>query len=135
MKKFTFACNSCPEPTKRLVGFMDGYDEKGEMISRPIFDCNSDICQISLLHKKERIEEEQQIAETRKTNYSNRVSAISLRNARGAARLSVYDICQKFKIPTSQYSKYENEKLPIPPETYKEFIKYFEECENKNEWF
>lgn len=132
MKFFSLVCTNCPEPTKKIVGFADGFNEiTGKETHHPLFECNSEECPLSLLHKEEFKEREKQIAEAKYLNSKNGISAKDLRQARCQAGLIIGDVCAKFNIFSSQYSKYENELIPIPPEMYKEFMNYFKECEKK----
>lgn len=103
-------CDSCNEPTKRVVGCWDG---KGGT-SGHMYNCNNSSCELKQEEMKISIQTEQQQAASRAENLKNGVDVEKVDTLRKNNQQTLRGFCLSIGIFPGRYCDYLHEFSPVP---------------------
>lgn len=107
-------CADCAEPSKQIVGWYDGPENRGEIIN-----CDNESCPYAIEIKGRQDAINKEIENNRDINARNGINASSVRMRIRNSRRLIYDVANMCNISSSELSSYLSETKPFPVSLYR----------------
>ena len=120
-------CEICREPTKRPVGFWDGYTKDGKRTGGYLYTCGNMECHIRQEEAKRELEEKQRTERALNENRRNNVDIHRMKRIRRLVGMTIADCAKAIGVSPSTFSNYENFREPMPPQEFNKIMAILKE--------
>ena len=118
-------CNTCTEPTRRVIGFWDGCDKfTGEPTHGQIYECNSTTCELKQEIDKAAAKSQAEIQIIQQKHLARGIDMQTIDSARINREITMRNLSNAVGISPSLYCDYRACRKEIPQETYQKIVEF-----------